>query len=81
MRRTAARRRCWPATFRPLTVPLQQWPLLLAAMSRLQRFHLLTAEEIRNSPSRADGVPENMEARRRKLAAQHMRQVCYDMRM
>lgn len=50
-------------------------------MSRLQRFHLLTAEEIRNSPSRADGVPENMEARRRKLAAQHMRQVCYDMRM
>lgn len=70
-----------PATFRSLAVPLQQRLSPLSAMSRLQTFHLLTTEEVRNSPSRADGVPENMEARRRRLAALHMRQVCYDLRM
>lgn len=46
-------------------------------MSRLHRFGLLTKEQLANSPSRADGVPENMEQRRRKLAAQHMRDVCF----
>ena len=45
-------------------------------MPRLQQFPLLSREQLLNSPSRADGVPENMEHRRRRLAAQHMMSVC-----
>jgi hypothetical protein len=45
-------------------------------MIRLQKFELMSAETLRNSPSRADGVPENMETRRRKLAAQHLKRIC-----
>lgn len=51
-------------------------PTLALRMTRLHKFTLMSAEALRNSPSRADGVPETMEARRRKLAAQHLKQVC-----
>lgn len=50
-------------------------------MSRLHRCHVLTAEQVLNSPSRADGVPESMEHRRRRLAAQHMRDISYKFKM
>lgn len=50
-------------------------------MSRLHKFPLMSKEELANSPSRADGVPENMELRRRKLAAQHMMEVSNIFRM
>ena len=52
-----------------------------ADMSRLHKFPLLSAEQVANSPSRADGVPENMEQRRRKLAAKHMLDVIKQFKM
>lgn len=61
----------------PHAVEQRGVPAPAPAMSRLHRFQLLTSDEVANSPSRADGVPENMEHRRRKLAAQHMRDVSF----
>lgn len=50
-------------------------------MSRLHKFPLLSKAEVASSPSRADGVPENMENRHRKLAAQHLREVSFKFQM
>lgn len=47
----------------------------------LLKFPLLSKEQIANSPSRQDGVPEKMEARRRRMTAQHMKTVCHDFKM
>lgn len=44
-------------------------------MNRLHKFQLLTKEQLEQSPSLRDNVPPNMEHRRRKLAAQHMKAV------
>lgn len=37
-----------------------------------QKFPLLTEENVENSPSRRDGITAAMEARRRRLAANHI---------
>lgn len=50
-------------------------------MSRLLKFPLLSAEEVANSPSRRDGVPESMEYRRIRSASTHMKAVSFEYKM
>lgn len=50
-------------------------------MSRLQRFPLMTSEQILDSPSVRDGVPAAMEAKRHKIAIRHMMTTAANFRM
>lgn len=50
-------------------------------MSRLHTFRPLTKEQVCNSPSRRDGVPEKMEDRRRRTTALHLKAVSHKNKM